>query len=395
MNEQHKYKFKRILHMALWTMAGGALFVLLLSAMHRNSKLACSGLDILIEGYNDEMFISDAEVKRMLEVELSHKLEGSSLEQLDLRKLERSLQKNPWISKAQLFVDNQQLLHINISERMPVARVFTRSGQSFYMDSSAVVLPLSAYETADVPVFTNVPDGPYKLNVTDSMVWKQVSCMGNFIKKDSFLLMQLGQIDVLPDAAYAMYPAIGNHVIEFGTANNYEKKLQRLSTFYKRIFGKVGLNKYEVIDLRYEKQIVATLRGKPEGRIDSAAAMRKFEELVNKTVREANDTTVKLGSEKNNNARQEILIPRSLQPVDGSSAKQKAVEQVTQEEPAQEQTMQEKPKQTAITPAPNQNKSIIKTQNPKPMVQQPANKPKPTVIEKNQPKAVMPKKNDY
>ena len=409
MNEQRKYKWKRILRTALWSLAGIALFVLLLSAMHRNSKLVCSGTDIVIEGYNHEMFISEGEVVTMLEAELSHKIEGNILEQLDLRKLERSLQKNPWISKAQLFVDNQQLLHVNIAERMPVARVFTRTGQSFYMDSSAVALPLSVNEIADVPVFTNLPDQAPKMTEADSLVWQQVSNMGNYIKKDSFLLMQLGQIDIVENAMYKMYPAIGNHIIEFGTAEQYEQKLKRLGIFYKKIFGKVGLNKYEIIDLRYDKQVVTTLRGKQEGSIDPKAAMQKFEELVNKTVAEANDTSQRISAERNEKPRSQVLVATSLEPTDESATINNKAEEVAQAtstpvKPKPEQIKKLQPQPVITKEKTQQNKQLIITQKQKPMVQQQPNKPKPVVIkikpkpvvnDSKQPRAVMPKQNDY
>ncbi|MEO7312412.1 MAG: hypothetical protein ABIX01_18565 [Chitinophagaceae bacterium] len=411
MNDKRTYKWKRILRMALWSSAGIALFVLLLSAMHRNSTLVCSGPDILIEGYNNEMFISEAEVQKMVESEMGHKIAGSVLEEMDLRKLERSLQTNPWISKAQLFADNQQVLHINIAERMPVARVFTRAGASFYMDSAAVALPLSINEIADVPVFTNIPDQSPKMSGPDSLAWQQVSRMGNYIKKDSFLLMQLGQVELKADGTYTMYPAIGNHTIAFGTADQFEQKLKRLGIFYKKIFGKVGLNKYEMIDLRYDKQIVATLRGKPEGRIDSAAAMRKFEELVNRTVREANDTTVKLGLDKTEAARPgSSLAPTSLEPVDGNEKENDGQQETERQEapPKQEGPKQgplkQQPKPVVIKETPGQNKSTVITQKQKPMVVEKQNKPKPAVVkskpkpvvsDNKQPKAIMPKQNDY
>lgn len=299
MKNIYKNKLLYVLRITLWCSAVAALFVLLLSAMNRNKHLRCTGIDISIDGYNHELFISDEEVKKMLDRELDRKIEGSLLEQLDLRKLERSLRQNPWISKTQLFIDNQQLLHVNISERMPVARVFTTGGQSFYMDSSATVLPLSDNEIANVPVFTNVPNESARMTTQDSLLWREVSRIGNYIRKDSFLLMQLGQIDITPKATYVMYPVIGNHWIEFGTADNCEIKLKRLATFYKEIFGQIGLNKYEAIDLRYDKQIVATLRGKPGAKIDSIAAIQAFEKQLNIIMKEANDTTAKQTIDEN------------------------------------------------------------------------------------------------
>ncbi len=400
MTEQKKYKWKRILTTALWSAASIVLFVLLLSAISRNNKLVCSETEILIEGYNNEMFISEIEVKTMLENELDHKIEGSKLGQLDLRQLETLLQKNPWISKAQIFLDNQQQLHVSIAERMPVARVFTKGGKSFYLDSASVVLPLSVNEIADVPVFTHVPDSDNKMTNRDSMLWQQVSLLANYIRKDSLLLLQLGQIDLVQNEGYIMYPAIGNHTILFGTADSYEAKLKRLSVFYRKIFGNVGLNKYETLDLRYDKQIVATLRGSSkEGAIDTEAAMKKFEELVNKTVAEANDTTYKILADKNEKQRQEVLASTSLQPTDGIEIDNRTKAEVSVvNEPVvsiqlQPKKILQKPK--VLEPITKKNIPSVNTQMQKPMVpKQTVIKPKPVTQDTKKPKAVMPKKNN-
>ena len=170
------------------------------------------------------------------------------------------LQKDSWIKQAQLYVDNRQVLHVNVSERLPVARIFTVANQSFYIDSEAVALPLSNYEVADVPVFTNVPDKGKITTAEDSVFWRRLSSMGNYIVRDSFLLMQVGQVSVTPEKELEVYPVIGNHVVRFGSPENYEVKFDKLSRFYKQVLAKAGLNKYAVIDVRYDKQIVATLR---------------------------------------------------------------------------------------------------------------------------------------
>jgi len=57
--------------------------------------------------------------------------------------MESLLEKNVWIKDAQLFFDNNGILRVSVTEREPIARVFTREGNSFYIDSSGVQLPLS------------------------------------------------------------------------------------------------------------------------------------------------------------------------------------------------------------------------------------------------------------
>lgn len=50
---------------------------------------------------------------------------------LNLRSMENALENNPWVKNAEMFLDNQQVLQIEIDERQPVARVFTMQGSSF------------------------------------------------------------------------------------------------------------------------------------------------------------------------------------------------------------------------------------------------------------------------
>jgi hypothetical protein len=50
----------------------------------------------------------------------------------------------------------------------------------------------------------------------------------------------------------------------FGTPEKFAEKLNRLKKFDKQVLAKAGLNKYSRLDLRYDKQIVATLRGQED-----------------------------------------------------------------------------------------------------------------------------------
>lgn len=294
-------------------MVGGiALFVLLLSAIKNNDHLVCTGLNITIDDNTSETFINEKEVKKILESNLGNQIIGSQIEQLNIKKMEKELLKNPWVSNAQLYIDNQQELHVGITERIPVARVFTEAGQSFYLDSTATVLPLSDNQTANVTVFTNLPNHQIKMHPADSLVWHQVCNMGKFIKNDSMLLMQIGQVDVIHNAGYEMFPTIGTHIIQFGNGENMADKFRRLSMFYKQVFGKVGLNKYATIDLRFENQVVATLRGKETAKIDSLKAMNSFQQMINQSLKESEDSTLDIKINLNELHADSSLLPKSL-----------------------------------------------------------------------------------
>ena len=57
-----------------------------------------------------------------------------------------------------MWFDNRNVLHVEVYEREPIARIFTTAGNSFYIDSTERKLPLSDKMSARVPVFTGFPD---------------------------------------------------------------------------------------------------------------------------------------------------------------------------------------------------------------------------------------------
>ena len=92
-----------------------------------------------------------------------------------------------WIKDAELFFDNHQTLHVKIIEREPVARVFTVSGNSFYIDSTGLRLPVNENATARVIVFTSFPSDKKDLSKPDSLVLNDIKKSAQYISADSFL----------------------------------------------------------------------------------------------------------------------------------------------------------------------------------------------------------------
>jgi hypothetical protein len=56
-------------------------------------------------------------------------------------------------------------------------------------------------------------------------------------------------------------PTVGDHLVLIGSVENIEDKLNRLYTFYKSVWVQSGLNAYQVIDCRFDNQIVALKKG--------------------------------------------------------------------------------------------------------------------------------------
>jgi cell division protein FtsQ len=260
--------WKKRLEQALWLLIGAGTIVLLGAAIQKKDKKACANVEIEITGAEKDMFIDENDVLNLLNS--NGNIIGKEIGKVDLRSLETALEKNRWIKNAEMFFDNNQLLKVRIEEREPVARVFTASDNSFYVDSMALRLPLSDKLSARVPVFTNFPSDKDTLASSDSaMLWSVVK-LGKYVLADSFRMAQVSQIDILPDANFEVIPTIGDQIIELGDANDLEKKFSRLNTFYKQAWLQNGMNSYEKLYVQYDNQVVAVKKGVSKILLDSA-----------------------------------------------------------------------------------------------------------------------------
>jgi cell division protein FtsQ len=265
-----KYNWKKILINTAWILAGIGAFVLLGAAMQKKSRKECTDIKIEITGVERHIFIDEKDVLDILNA--SGPVKGSQATALNLRAMETVVEKNPWVRNAEMFLDNNQVLQVRIEERQPVARVFTLDGNSFYVDSAAMHLPLSEKVSARVPAFTGFPTGKEILSRPDSALLHNIVKLGKYILADSFWMAQVSQVDMTPQSGFELIPVIGDHTVVFGNAENIDRKFKRLYTFYQKAWLQNGINTYEKLDVQYDGQVVAIRKGTGKAMIDSARA---------------------------------------------------------------------------------------------------------------------------
>ena len=272
-----------------WSVLGLCCIVLLVSAIKAKGSKACVAVEVKIDGAAQNIFIKKADVLDVLNQNGIRA--GETLDDINLRKTEDQLEHNAWIKDAQLFFDNHQTLHVNISEREPIARVFTLSGNSFYIDSTGLRLPVNENATARLIVFTSFPSDKKILSRPDSMVLNDVKTLAQYINANSFLNQQTAEVNITQQGTYEITPVVGNQVIRIGNADSLTEKFTKLIAFYKQVFNKVGFEKYSVIDVQYEGQVVAVRRGEGYTISDTVKAMKQLKQADTKLSIVLNDTT--------------------------------------------------------------------------------------------------------
>jgi cell division protein FtsQ len=269
---------RKILFITIWVVIGGGTLTLLLAAIGKKNKERCSDYKITIKGVQQNFFVDEEDVRSILMKESGGQIREKLLSSFNLHKLELTLEKNTWIKDAELYFDNNDVLHVTILEREPIARVFTTGGKSFYLDNTARKMPLADKLSAKVPVFTGFPDKKVLVK-KDSILLNDVIKTAEFIFNDPFWMSQVAQIDITPSRNLEMIPVIGDHVVRLGNGDQIEKKFQRLFVFYKQVMSKTGFNRYKNIDVQYSGQVIA-LKGDMNKKVDSVQLRKNVEKLL-------------------------------------------------------------------------------------------------------------------
>jgi cell division protein FtsQ len=286
-----KISIRKVLFTVAWLAAGAGLLGLLIAAIGKRNSEECTDYKITIKGTQNNFFVDKKDVERLLKASAKGNIKGQPMAAFNLRKMEALLEDNVWIRDAELFFDNQQVLHTSVWEREPIARIFTTGGSSYYIDSSKRRMPLSDRLSARVPVFTGFPDRKV-LTKKDSALLDDVKTVALYIMEDDFRMAQAAQIDITKQRTFEMVPVIGNHIVQLGNAENLEQKFNRLFIFYKQVAGKTGFDRYSTVNVQYAGQVIGTKRGTGTAAVDSVQLRNNVEQLLRRAQQLNNDTIV-------------------------------------------------------------------------------------------------------
>src|SRR5690348_1792546 len=291
MSTINKYIFKKILVAMIWIMMGAGIVVLLIAAISKRNNERCTDIDVQISGVQNNFFIDKKEVLKILHNVSGGIIKTKPVHAIDLATMENQLKKVPWIEDAQLYFDNNDVLRVSIKEREPIARIFTTTGQSFYIDSSLKGLPLSDKFSPMVPVFTSFPGDAVKWSKQDSELINDIKTFSQFIAVNPFWMAQIDQVDITSNNEFDLIPKLGNSIIHFGDAENCAQKFNNLMCFYKQVLTKMGWDHYAAIDAQFSGQIVAVRKDAGEVKADSLKSVQIMKQMIEDAQKQSNDST--------------------------------------------------------------------------------------------------------
>jgi len=213
---------------------------------NRNSERKLKKSEVIFVGQNND-FIKQETVNKLL-IENKSDVRSIAKEDLNLNKLEKSINQHPMIEKSDVFVTVDGILKVKVKQKAPIARVFDGLS-SFYVDYEGNIMPLSEINTARVPLILGEVNKKNK---------KKLAQILKIIYDDEFLKKNIIGVQILPSDNLIMTNRNFDYQIEFGKMVNEKIKFKNYKAFFQKAVLDSTLYKYKKINLRFTQQVVCS-----------------------------------------------------------------------------------------------------------------------------------------
>lgn len=228
-----------------------------LARQHKANTFA-EGVQVMVEPLpSGDKLISERDVRQALLQSFGNTLEGTELINLEVERMERVLEEDPFVQNADAYIDQNNQLHVRIEQREPVLRILDNNGGNYYLDAAGKKMPPSKNFAARVLVATGnvAPYTPEFRNKRKNTL-KDLFTLTETLLADEFLGAFIQQVHVNNAGEFILVPLVGDQKIMLGSTRRLEDKLRRLKIFYQQGIPYEGWRKYETINLKYSGQVV-------------------------------------------------------------------------------------------------------------------------------------------
>lgn len=273
-----------------WLISIGGVVALMSFIEVKKAEVLCRDVKVYIPG--NQYFIDRQEVDNILKVK-SHVLIGRPIDDINIQELESKLKANPFIESAKVYIDMDDVIRVEISQRQPILRIMNQNDQDFYVDQNGFKIPLSNNFTARVLAANGFIDEPFggKVDTLHTEVAAEVFRTADFIRKDSLWDAQIAQIYVTQNHEIELIPRVGNQRILLGNADSLEQKFSNLLIFYKKALPQAGWGTYKAINIKYANQVIGVKNQLTKQ--DSLKAVAKRDSIITAAIKGDSAKTTK------------------------------------------------------------------------------------------------------
>ena len=209
----------------------------------KNKKI--NDIEIKFLGDND-LYLTEGAVNKLL-IQNYGSVKNREKEQVVLNTIEAIIESSPMVKNAQVYFSVEGKLISEITQRKPIGRV--EGVNRFYLDDDGKRMPLSKYHSARVPIITGKITGK---SLEDAYV------ILDYIYKDEFLRKNVIGIHIKDEDDYQLKLRVEEFVVNLGDVQNLDEKFKNFMAFYLKATKDNTLEKYAVVSLEFDNQVVCT-----------------------------------------------------------------------------------------------------------------------------------------
>jgi len=191
-------------------------------------------------------FISVESVDKMLKQSDSISLKLVKRD-LNLKVIEKLINKNSFISSADVSLELNGELGVRIVEKEPVFRVLD---DDYYIDLSGSIMPLSENYSERIPLI---------LSEVDSTELKSLGLLGNYFKNDTFLSNHITGLEII-DNEFLFHVNSFKYLIKMKDLSDFKSRFNNYKVFYKTVINDSVLVKLKSINLNFKNQVIVQKR---------------------------------------------------------------------------------------------------------------------------------------
>lgn len=252
MTEKTKNKIK-LKNWVKVTLGALIVFIVIIIVEARYNSRTIRVKKIIIENTNENRFIDDDEIKRLLSANGEEELNTLTFKDVSVKALEARVEANLFIDNCEVSRNLQGELHVQVTQAKPIARFIREGKPDFYIDSTGKFMNVLDKYTAKVMLITREKSSQLpNFKEKDKRLLKLI----NYLHKDKFFNAQITQLDIDKYGDITMYVQVGKHYIEFGNLSKIEEKLKHIRIFYDKILPIKGWTAYKKVSVKYKGQII-------------------------------------------------------------------------------------------------------------------------------------------
>ena len=211
-----------------------------------SKKSARAANKIEIKFTNSSLLTDTLSVNKLLKQNLNQQSKQFK-ESLDLNMLETQLKQIPEVKNIEIYKFPQGDFYVEVTKRKPLFEVL--SDKHFFADSEGILFEYRSIDSLKLPVF-----------VMDSTVPSVVQTADLISKLKNYPLLEMELETIyLNENEYIFKLRSFPFDVILGDSSRLNQKIQKLKVFCAFQISQDSLNEYELINLSYKNQVVASI----------------------------------------------------------------------------------------------------------------------------------------